>query len=149
MAFKSKLAVFDASNVVMTWGAITIDGLADGTFVEIEQLEDSFTDKSGADGEVVRSKTQDRRFNINFTLLQSSQANALLSVQHNIDINSANGDGVAALRVFDPSSGTVFNAPTAWIVKPSNIAYGKEDVDREWSMRAASGEMQHGFNPAV
>lgn len=149
MPYNTRLAAFDASEVVMTVGEIAITGLADGTFVEITQENNSFESVSGADGEVVRTKSNDRRHTITFTLLQSSQANALLGAQHNLDINSPNGDAILPMRVFDKASGTTAIAAKCWIEKPADVTYGKEQSDRVWVLKSNNVVLQHAGNPAV
>jgi len=149
MAYKQKLATFDASEVVMSWGATKIDGLADGTFVEVVQENDSFTDVSGADGEVMRSKTNDRRFEITFTLMQSSDANGPLSEAHNVDIRTPNGDGIQPLRIYDKASGTVIFAEKAWLKRHADTGFAKEHTDRVWALRSNNVDVKMAGNPAV
>jgi len=126
---------YDSNNILMIFGAIALEGgLGDGTFVSIEYNNDMFALKMGADGEGARSKSNDNSAKITFTLLQTSEANALLSAQHNIDKLSPSGDGIAPILIKDKEGTTLAAAATAWIVKSPNVEYGKEINEREWQL---------------
>ena len=55
-AFKT----YDADQVSVLINGIELKGYADGEFLRIEQEGADFTDVVGTDGEVTRSKTNDR-----------------------------------------------------------------------------------------
>ena len=78
--------VYDSNRILLTLGGFPIDsGYADGEFLRIEAEADDFSDVVGTDGEVARSKTNDRRATATILLMQTSKANQLLSALSNLD----------------------------------------------------------------
>jgi len=143
MAFK----VYDANEVTINFAGLDIDsGYADGEFCRIEQETEDFVDKAGTDGEVTRSKTNDRRTTITILLMQSSDGNAKLSSLNNLDRLAGNGAGVAPILVRDRQGTSIFAAAEAWISKPPDVSYDREPTAREWTLRAASPERFDGGN---
>ena len=84
------------------------------------------------DGEGARSKNNNRSATITFTLLQTSEANGFLAAQHNLDILSANGDGIGPLIVKDGSGNSLYTADLAWVRKPPIAEFGRDVGSREW-----------------
>ena len=125
---------YSADEVIVTWGEIIFSGFADGTFVTVEQNEDSFALMVGADGDACRSKSNNRSGRMTATLLQSSGTNDLLSAAHNIDIQSPSGDGIKTLLVKDNTGRTLHTAENAWIVKPATTSFARETENREWTL---------------
>ena len=123
---------YSADEVIITFGPIILSGLADGTFVTVEQNEDSFTLMVGSDGDACRAKSNNRSSRVTATLLQSSAVNDLLSAMHNVDINSPNGDGINPILVKDNTGRTLHTAEKAWIVKPPASSFARETENREW-----------------
>ena len=117
--------IFDGNEMV---------GFADGTFVTIEREEDSFTKHTGADGEVSRTLNANRSGTVTLTLKQTSDSNRILYGL--LDTDEADGSGVAELVVKDNLTNKAF-ASEAWIQKPPNQEYGKEQSDREWVFSCA------------
>jgi hypothetical protein len=143
MGFK----VYDANEVTLNFAGLDIDsGYADGEFCRVEQESDDFTDKVGTDGEVTRSKTNDRRTTVTILLMQSSDGNAKLSTLNNLDRLAGNGAGVAPILIRDRQGTSVFAGAEAWISKPPNISYDREPTAREWTLRVANPERFDGGN---
>jgi Protein of unknown function (DUF3277) len=125
-------ALYDPAQILMTFNGIPIVGYADGTFVEVERNEDSFTLLVGADGKGVRSRNQNRSGRIRFTLLQVSPSNDVLSQAAQAD--EVAGAGVGACQVKDNFGSTVVHAPNAWVLKPATVSFAKEAGTREWEI---------------
>lgn len=123
---------YDPAQVSIVAFGIPISGYADGTFVSVEQNEDSFSLSVGADGDACRAKTNNRSGRITLTLLQSSLSNDLLTAQHALDILSPNGDGIGPFLMKDNSGRSLYAAEKAWIVKPATSAFGRDVESREW-----------------
>lgn len=146
----SKVSTFSADEVSLSIAGLTIDsGFADGEFVSIEPAADDFADKVGADGEVARSKTNDRRATVKIKLLQTSEGNDKLSALRLIDINNPNGAGVGAFMLRDRSGRLVATAPKAWVMKPPTPSRGREIAEMEWTLRVGHLDLFVGGNPAV
>lgn len=139
--------VYDANEVTISIAGIPIDsGYDEGEFLRIEAEAQDFTDKVGTDGEVVRSKTNDRRATITIILMQSSDGNALLSALNNIDRLAGNGAGVGPLMVRDLQGTSLYAAAECWIAKPPDVSFDREPTAREWMLRCANLERFDGGN---
>jgi hypothetical protein len=141
------LKVYDADEVTISIAGLPIDsGYDDGEFCRIEQESDDFTDKVGTDGEVTRSKTNDRRATCSIILMQSSSGNALLSGLSNVDKLSGNGAGVGAFLVRDRQSTTLYAAAECWVQKAPDVSFDREPTAREWKIRIANLDRFDGSN---
>jgi hypothetical protein len=83
--------VADADQYRITFAGVPISrgagqsGYADGEFLSIEQVQESFKSVEGTDGTVVRSKTNSRLVNINVSLIETSTSNAYFSSMITLD----------------------------------------------------------------
>lgn len=125
----------DPAQLTIVFGGIIFEGYTDGSFVSIERNEDTWTSKTGCDGQTARVKSNNRTARLTVTLQQSSKTNDALSNLMNAD--EANGSGVAPLHVRDAAGRTQVASLTGWIVKPAVIEYGKELMDRAWTIEAS------------
>jgi len=129
---------YDADQVVLVVGGFTIDsGFADGEFLRIEQESDDFTDVVGTDGEVARSKTNDRRATISVLLMQTASGNQALSALSNLDRLTPNGAGIAPLLIQDGNGDTLYEAASCWVQKPPDASFDRAATTREWTLRVA------------
>ncbi len=126
------LYTFDAKSVGVIFGGAPLSGFADGTFVSIEQNEDSFSLQVGTDGDACRSKSNNQSARVTVTLQQSSASNDVLSALFNTDILSPSGDGIFPLMVKDNTGRSILAAEKAWIVKPPTSTFAREAENREW-----------------
>lgn len=126
------LRVYDPNIVIVTFATLRIQGFAEGTFLNIERVSDLYTWKVGADGEVARSKSLDRRRLARLTLMQSSDSNDTLSGIVHLGERAPNGADVAPFTVKDLSGRTVFEDPLAFIMRDPNVEFGVEVGPREW-----------------
>lgn len=124
---------YDADQVTVNFGGLPIEsGYADGEFVRIEQQEDSFTVVVGTDGQVSRSKTNNRYTVATILLMQTSEGNAILSAAHNLDLELSNGASIVPLFIRDRQGLSLFTDPNAWIIKPPDVSLDREATSREW-----------------
>lgn len=134
----------------MVFGPIIITGgLADGTFVEVSKKSKAFDLKVGADGSGVRSKSNDNSAEIKFTILQSCDANDLLSAQHALDLATSLGDGIAPLIIKDNTGNTLVLAGHAWITKFADVQFSREATLREWTLETDNIDVLVGGNAAI
>lgn len=137
---------YDPSNVSMLFGPIPMKGFAQDAAITVEHDEDDWTLVTGVDGEGTRSKTSNRSATITVALMQSSETNALLSAERELDLNTPNGTGGKALIIKDGSGTTVFSCATAWIQKAPTAELNREATTREWVFRTDSLVALHGGN---
>jgi hypothetical protein len=126
------LRQYDPAKVLITLGNDLLSGYADGTFLNVEQNEDSYTLQMGTDGEGTRTRTNNESARITVTLMQSSASNDVLSALHELDKAIGFGAGCVPLLIKDFSGRSIFSAEKAWIVKPPSSEFGREATGREW-----------------
>lgn len=138
--------VLDPDQISVTFGGALISGFAPDSIVEIEQEANDFDDESGADGEVVRWKTMDRRATIRIFLMSTSDSNDLLSAVSNADMKAPNGAGIAALYIRDRNGRAIYSAAECWIRKPPPANFKRGVQERVWELRCAVLERFDGGN---
>ncbi len=131
--------IYDSKEVSVIVAGIPVDsGYADGEFVKIEQNEEDFTMVVGTDGEVTRSKTNNKTAKVTLRLMQTADGNAALSALNRLDKAQSNGAGVGSFLVKDRTSGTiVYQASSCWISKPPSVSFDKVATAREWEITVA------------
>ena len=126
-----EVRTYNPARVLVLVAAIPMQGFSDGTFVEIAPMADRVSSKSGADGEVARSISSDKRHTVTITLQQTSPSNDVLSGMALADELSGGGLPVP-IMVQDLSGRTLFAADRGWIRSVPSQAFGVEVNDREW-----------------
>lgn len=131
----NRVAVFDSDEVHGTLAGITLgkDFPAEETWV-IEAVGESFEDEVGANGDVVRFATHDKRLLVKLKVKGSSVDNQKLSALHALDTNSPNGAGIGAFLLKDAQGASLY-AGQGWILGIPPNALGKKRGDVEWRIR--------------
>jgi len=137
-------ATYDPSQVSVTLGEILMSGFAEDSMIEAERPEPTYADVAGADGQVTRAKTSDKRGTVTIHLMQSSDTNDLLSALHIADEQS--NAGVRPLMIKDMSGTTVLSASHAWIERPAAANFAKGAGERVWVIKCARLEFFVGGN---
>lgn len=138
--------IYDPNEISVSLAGVPLSGFADGEFISIAMESDAFSDVVGTDGEVSRSKSNDRRATITISLMQTSPSNDRLSALHNLDLAANNGAGVGAFLVRDRNGTSVFEADECWIMKAPDVSFDRTATSREWTLRAASLNRFDGSN---
>ncbi|KUE88885.1 hypothetical protein ASL20_09675 [Cupriavidus necator] len=136
---------YDPARVNVTVAAATLSGFAEDSFVSIEELGDGVTSTSGADGEVARAMSSDRRCKVTIRLQQTSAGNDVLSTLLRADRLSG-GSGIFPIAVTDLRGRTVFTSSEAWVVKLPQSEFGKEVGEREWEIQTGNSFYHVGGN---
>lgn len=139
------VTTYDPKKVIITLGGVPITGFADGTFVQIDPNSEFFTKKVGADGEVVRSMSNDNTHTVQITLQQSSVSNDYLSSVHTAD--KLLGKGMLPLSITDLNGTTLHFWAQAWVQTDPSIGYAKETTDRQWTLH--TGQEAGGNNGGI
>jgi len=121
--------------VQVAFAGVPAQGFADGDFLTITNETDAFTSVVGTDGEVSRSKTNDRRATVEIVLMCTSPTNDLFSAIHLADLAAPGGAGVGALLVTDLNGSSLYTAGAAWIMKAPDVTYGREANERTWTLQ--------------
>lgn len=130
------LGTYDFNDVSLLIGPHKIKGFEEGTEITVERDEDTFTKKSGVDGNVTRSKSNNSMGFIEFVLNHLSKSNAFLEAQAFLDEKT--GVGVLPTSLLDKSGKEKILGTESWIVRPSNKSYGGESGPRTWRIDMAN-----------
>jgi hypothetical protein len=133
MASDGLVKTYDAKKVIITFGGTPIGGFADGSFVKVTAAADLFTQKVGADGEIVRSRNSDNTHTVDITLAQSSPSNTYLNTIKEMDRLS--NLGIRPLSITDLSGSSLFFWPQAYISKDPDVEFAQESTARAWSFK--------------
>ena len=121
-----------------------ISGFADGTFISFTRSADSFSKTVGSDGEVTRTRMNDKSAELTITLQQASASNDILSDLYLLD--ELSGNGIVPVLMKDGSGNTIIGAAEAWIRKPADATFSNEAENREWVIDMAAADPFIGGN---
>lgn len=138
---------FDPAEVQVIVGGNQIGGFADSEFINIERTNDLYSKTIGADGEVARSKSNDKSGRMTLTLLQTSASNDILSAFHQAD--ELTNSGIIPIMVKDSLGTSVLFAGHGWVVKYPAFTGAKEVGNREWMIDMARIDIFIGGNNAA
>lgn len=124
------MRTYDPGLVAVILAGQQITGFADGTFIKVERLTDTFSSMAGADGQVARVRSRDKRGKVTITLLQTSPSNIVLAEL--VQLDEATGAGSSPFMVKDLTGTTQASAPNAWVTRPADIERGKDLYSPEW-----------------
>jgi hypothetical protein len=126
----SEVRTYGSGQVLVLVGGVPLTGLGEDTFVEIAPMTDRVTSAVGADGEIARSISSDRRHTVTITLQQTSPSNDILSGFAQVD--ELTGSAVLPVLVQDLTGRTMFAASQGWISGMPTVSFGNEVGTREW-----------------
>lgn len=133
---------YDPKNVKLVFGAVLVEGYAEGSFVNVEYNEDLFSLQIGSDGESSRSKSNNRSARITVNLMPGAAANIGLGAA--LAADKAAGAGVFPLALTDLSTGSSFIAEGAWIVRDPGYDFQTEAQARQWIFETDNLEAVYG-----
>lgn len=139
-AFKT----YDPAKVIVTYAQANLTGFMDGTFVEVERDEDSFTKHVGATGDVTRTRNLNRGGKVTVTLVATSPTNDILAALMALDEDD--GESYAPIQIKDTSGTMMCQAAEAWISKPPKVERAKESGSVVWVFDCADLEIFPGGN---
>jgi len=133
---------YSADRVVIAAEGVPLTGMGEDGFIKVSPRTNRFESTVGADGGVVRSKSLDRRVDIEITLLASSPSNAHL--QALFDTDSETGTMPFPLQVEDLGGRMVFSVAIAWVVAQPPGEFGKTEGSITWKLEGASAVTMFG-----
>lgn len=113
-------------------------GRGEKEFLKIRPKNPRFSSKAGADGEVSRSRSNDKRAEVELTLMQTSDGNALLSTLFLADSNAPNGAGVGSFLVKDMGGTSLYVGDACWITEMPEVTFSNEVEQRVWKIEVAN-----------
>ena len=123
---------YDPAQVSLVVGGNIISGFSDGSMIKVSRDEATFSLKTGADGELARTRNHNRQGKVVVSLMQTSQSNLVLSSLHNID--ELTGVPAGSLRLADALGNTVLSGDNCFIEKLADVGYSKDLEIREWTI---------------
>lgn len=129
----------DPKDVIFIAAGLIITGYAQDTYIEVGRESNQVEDEVGAEGDVARRITNDKRGNITVTLLQTSRSNLILSGLARAD--ELSGDGIFPILIKDNRGNDLFIAPNSWIMKMPNVIYRAGVETRAWVFRCSNLQM--------
>lgn len=129
------MKTFAPKEVICTLGGIPIGGFEEGTFITISKADDNWTAKSGINGDAIRILKTAFIYNVEFTLMFTSDSNDYLSALATADANIP-GTGLVPLTINNGLGRDLFASDQAWIVKPADTVYSDAADPKVWTLMA-------------
>lgn len=134
-----RIRTYNPREVTISLGSHMVEGYAEDSFIQIEPNGDGITKKVGCDGEIVRSVSPDRTYNIRLSLLMSSASCKFL--QDKFDEDVENGNALFSILIKDLKGGMVFSADACWVVRSAARQFGRDAPDREWELSTGEADL--------
>lgn len=133
---------YDPKQMKITFGGLILGAFADGTFLEVERDEDTFSRKVGASGEACWVRNRNRGGKITFTVMQDSLTNDGLSAF--VVVDELTGQGVQSFFAAEANGTTAVHSGECRISKPAKVTRGKEHNSVEWTIDCADIDIFNG-----
>lgn len=121
---------YDPKQVICAINGVPMSGYTEGTFLELDRDEPTWSKVVGSDGLVTRGKTNNFSGTLTLTLKQSSPSNDVLSAL--LAVDEATNAGVFPVLIKDLSGNSVYFSARAWVTQYANSTFGKDISDRQW-----------------
>lgn len=128
----NRVDTIDPKDVTVIVGGKIIEGFGPD-MITVEREANAIEDEIGADGDVARRVSNDRRGTIRISLLQTSRSNAVLSAFAVAD--ELTGDVILPVVIKDQRGNDLHLAPNAWVRKMPSTRYRMGVEMREWELR--------------
>jgi hypothetical protein len=139
---------YDGDQVLLTFMAVNVTELAQGSFLNLELDEDDWTMTKGHQGTVLRAKNPNATATLTFQVMQGSPDNDALSNAAQNDYVTGLGAGPAMIK--DLNGTTLSSAATSWLKKRPALKLGTEgDVIEYVGVMAGINEIHVGSNRLV
>lgn len=136
------LRQYDPSQVTFAYKGVNITGYQDGTFIDAERNENSFTEHAGSLGDVTRSRILNRTGKITLTLMSQSPSNDVLDAF--LAQDEQTGTNYGAIYIKDLFGNMKCHASAGWIAKQPKVERGKESGSTVWVFTCADLEIHAG-----
>lgn len=117
---------FDPGAVIMQFGALLIQGFAEGDMIRVEPRSEGDTLAVGSGGETARVKSRDKSATVTAILMDTHPINIALIAYHNL------GNVAAPLSVSDPARPRTAVCPDAFLTRIPGVTYSNGVPVREW-----------------
>lgn len=131
----------DPKEVTVMVNGNVLEGFAEDKILVAREANQS-DDGVGADGDVARWITNDKRGNITVTLLETSRSNLILSALAKAD--ELSGNGIFPVVIKNNRGNDLYIAASAWVQKMPDSAHGAAINTRAWILRTNNLNMTVG-----
>lgn len=134
--------------IVLSKGAFvhTIQGYADGTFLNVSRITPASELYVGSDLSAGRVKRRNKASTITLTLHQFSPSNAVLQALQRADEEDDSDRWVVALTAKDTSGTTLFSSNQAFVATVPDTSLSSTTETRDWVLQAVSLSSNVGSN---
>lgn len=133
---------YDPKNFVASMAGLRLEGFSEDSMVKITFTSPTFESVVGADGQVTRVRIHDSRATVAVSVMQSSDANRVLSTLLKRDKNSPNGAGIGTFVATDLNGGQLVHAQSAWVKGYPEQEFGKKVNARVWEIELADATVE-------
>jgi hypothetical protein len=141
----AQLANYIPEDVTITVaGFVSLEGIADGTFVSITKDVVPFASARTTDGIVSRLYNYDTTYTVEVSLYSGSQSND--SLMKLLQADEISQMGMYPLMIKDSSGTSLFFAPSAWIQDLPTLTLSNKFEVRTWVFKATQAALNIGGN---
>ena len=141
----AQLANYIPEDVTITVaGFVSLEGLADGTFVTITKDVVPFSSRRTADGTLSRLYTSDTTYTVAVSLYSGSGSNDTLT--RLLQVDEISQMGKFPIMIKDSSGTSLFFAATAWIQDIPELTLSNTFEVRTWVFKATQAALNVGGN---
>lgn len=130
---------YSAKHVNCTLATATIKGWGEEDMIEVSRDEGRYVKTVGADGRVSRSFIASTAGTITLTVMQTSEANEVLTGLLLTDETTLKGQFFVMIR--DTIGGSVYQANDAWIQGPPTVTLKKGIEEYTWTIECSDLSM--------
>jgi hypothetical protein len=123
---------YNLKEVIISVNGIPATGFGDNDALTVEYQEDAWMTKTGADGEVVRSRSNNEVAFFRLTLMQTSEFNQVL--QAAVLLDKQFGRTLFGVSVVDLNRSEVLSGADCYIQQSPQRQFNKEAGEREWTI---------------
>lgn len=110
------------------------EGRASDEFATIAWNSELYTTKVGADGMVVRAKSNDFTAKVTLKMLRSSPVHRTLTALYLLSRDSTNGDDMGVFQARDRNDGLEYKSEKSWVSKHPDLSFGAEAGEVSWEI---------------
>lgn len=123
---------FDPNLYVTTFAGILVRGYSADTFITAARNEDAYSEAVGAQGDVVRVRSNNKSGIVTLSLQAESPVNDLFSTRLALDELTPGGIATGALLIKNLQGTTVISAENAYLRKFADVEVGVDASNRSW-----------------
>lgn len=116
---------------VPPYAGLSISGWSDGVMLAFRQLDEGISDRQGNTGEIAVIVSNMNRFEVDITLLQTSNDNLILSSLYQATVKTGT---VFPITFKDANGQTVLAGASGYFKKFPDFGYAKDPENRTWTM---------------